>query len=636
MKLKILSLVSVLSVIFIAAVIWRMNHFIREDRTSWAQAQMRTQISSLQQTTQSMIHDLQLRAPLLQVPQRDKIFWSSMDPFKAVAWVRDLNNPTLENVSIKDGTGLDDTNLATAMKDLQGKELAKGKFLLVPWKDSQNRNWLMVVWPWSENRKLILWTGAEYLQGLLETHKGTIAKLSFVNESGQVLAHSQMEYFGTRVTDQYLFKDLKSSGALQGGGSFKDSSGEDFQGYYQASQNTNLVVMAAVSYNELLADKNKVWASFLFFGLGLVLLTLGGVSFLNFSHPSEGGEAQRPLPPMPLPKTKPGLPTRSDVASPSAPPQENRQELFKKIAGSLGHEMRSPLARILGFSQLILETEKDKTLAEHAKSILREARSAREVLEKLFNFAQEKETTMVMMKPEDSARGLIQRLMPELQKRNIQLIQKFTDTKEIAIDTNLFEKSLDAILQNSMEATARNLKREINFTIQPSLTGVEIIIQDNGEGISADNLSRVFDPFFTTRTFTNHLGLGLSAAYGVIKQHGGDINVESEKGQGTKVTIHLPDQLNVKNLFKEATSAKMTSSEARHSPADVEIEHLLDFHESEEVQETAVTLDDDKTIAVPSPEKAKAAIFKYEKTPSILDDYKVEIRRPRRKVIENS
>ena len=80
----------------------------------------------------------------------------------------------------------------------------------------------------------------------------------------------------------------------------------------------------------------------------------------------------------------------------------------------------------------------------------------------------------------------------------------------------------------------------------------------------------------------------------------------------------------------------MTSSEARHSPAEVEIEHLLDFHESEEVQETAFTLDDDKTIAVPSPEKAKAAIFKYEKTPSILDDYKVEIRRPRRKVIENS
>ena len=110
MKLKILSLVGVLSVVFIAAVIWRMNHFIHEDRTNWAQAQMRTQILSLQQTTQALILDLQHRTSILQDSKRDKNFWLAMEPFKAAAWVRDLNQPTLENTSIKDGIGLDDTN----------------------------------------------------------------------------------------------------------------------------------------------------------------------------------------------------------------------------------------------------------------------------------------------------------------------------------------------------------------------------------------------------------------------------------------------------------------------------------------------------------------------------------------------
>ncbi len=641
MKLKILSLVGVLSVIFIASVIWRMNHFIHEDRTSWAQAQMRTQIISLRQTTEVLIHDLQHKSPVLQESARDKNFWFALDPFKAMAWVRDLNNPTLENASIKDGTGLDDTNLAAAVRDLQGRTIAKGTFLVVPWKDSQNRNWLMVVWPWAENRKLVLWTGAEYFQALLETHKGTLAQLALVNESGQVLAHSQPEYFGTRLNDQYLYKEFKSSNAIQGGGSFKDNRGEDFQGYYEVIPNTNLVLMASTSYHDLLADKNKVWAAFLFMGLGLVLLTMGGISLIKVSDtPSLMSQMSKPLP---VVKEVFLTSPKNEGAFKAPPAPENRQEVFRKIAGSLGHEMRSPLARILGLSQMILEKEKDLTLADYAGSILRETRAARNVLEKLFSFAQEKEAVMRPLKVEVAVKNLLARWQPEFQKRNIQLIQKIADAPEVTADLKLLEKAIEAILQNSMDSMDRILKREIRVSVKAVSTGAEIIIEDVGEGINPENISRIYDPFFTTRSFAHHLGLGLSTAYGLIKQHGGDLRVESQKDHGTTVTIVLPDVNHFKDVTmapSSATAITLVGETEKFSPADVEIEQLLDFQESDVAAE--VDLERTHVISIPSPEMQPQGetlvtpMTLAPKAPSALDEYKFEIRRPRRPVIENS
>jgi two-component system NtrC family sensor kinase len=69
-------------------------------------------------------------------------------------------------------------------------------------------------------------------------------------------------------------------------------------------------------------------------------------------------------------------------------------------------------------------------------------------------------------------------------------------------------------------------------------TGVVIDVTDHGRGISAADLSRVFDPFFTTRKDSG-TGLGLSVSYGLIRQHGGRISVESEQGAWTRFRVHL-------------------------------------------------------------------------------------------------
>jgi signal transduction histidine kinase len=69
---------------------------------------------------------------------------------------------------------------------------------------------------------------------------------------------------------------------------------------------------------------------------------------------------------------------------------------------------------------------------------------------------------------------------------------------------------------------------------------VEVSVQDNGIGISKEDQAHIFEPFFTTKKEGHGVGLGLSTVYGIIEGHKGTIHVESEPGQGTTFTIHLP------------------------------------------------------------------------------------------------
>jgi signal transduction histidine kinase len=69
---------------------------------------------------------------------------------------------------------------------------------------------------------------------------------------------------------------------------------------------------------------------------------------------------------------------------------------------------------------------------------------------------------------------------------------------------------------------------------------VQVTIEDNGSGIDPEHLDKLFDPFFTTKPVGEGTGMGLAISYGIIKDHDGEIAVESEPGVGTKFTIRLP------------------------------------------------------------------------------------------------
>jgi signal transduction histidine kinase len=71
-------------------------------------------------------------------------------------------------------------------------------------------------------------------------------------------------------------------------------------------------------------------------------------------------------------------------------------------------------------------------------------------------------------------------------------------------------------------------------------TCIEISVQDTGHGITEENMEKIFDPFFTTKETGHGVGLGLAISYGIVKDHNGNISVESEEGKGTTFTVSFP------------------------------------------------------------------------------------------------
>jgi len=86
---------------------------------------------------------------------------------------------------------------------------------------------------------------------------------------------------------------------------------------------------------------------------------------------------------------------------------------------------------------------------------------------------------------------------------------------------------------------------------------VEVLVRDTGCGIAADKLQRIFDPFYTSKEVGKGTGLGLSVSYGIVKAHGGRINVESVVGEGSTFHILLP----VTSPFGDGESSEGKSSQ---------------------------------------------------------------------------
>ncbi len=138
-------------------------------------------------------------------------------------------------------------------------------------------------------------------------------------------------------------------------------------------------------------------------------------------------------------------------------------------------------------------------------------------------------------------RSAVSMIEPNLQKNNVQICQEYSTNDDILCDQLQLQEALMNILMNAVESMG--LKDGI-VTLRLLKVKKELIIEieDTGCGIPSDIRSRVFEPFFTTRSTLNNHGLGLSYCYSVIEKHGGTMDIHSEINVGTKVIIRLPSQ----------------------------------------------------------------------------------------------
>jgi two-component system NtrC family sensor kinase len=108
----------------------------------------------------------------------------------------------------------------------------------------------------------------------------------------------------------------------------------------------------------------------------------------------------------------------------------------------------------------------------------------------------------------------------------------------VLADPNQLQQVLVNALLNALQASDQG--QEVTVAVAAAEGRVRLQVADHGTGIAEGDRQRIFDPFFSTKPEGQGTGLGLSVSYGIVQRHGGEIQVESQPGEGTTVTIDLP------------------------------------------------------------------------------------------------
>ncbi|MDH4265055.1 MAG: ATP-binding protein [Deltaproteobacteria bacterium] len=247
--------------------------------------------------------------------------------------------------------------------------------------------------------------------------------------------------------------------------------------------------------------------------------------------------------------------------------QKERLAAIGRLASGVAHEMNDPLTSILTFSNLLREeTQEGDANRESLEIIIKEATRARRIVSDLLSFSREAKPALEWIDLNDvlTMSLLLLEKQGALEKIDVQIDQ----AKELPLvraDSGQMQQVFTNLLLNAtqgleaLDAGAEKLggpppgkkllirtqyleaqEESLSAHRPPTAPFIRVVVEDNGCGISPENLSKVFDPFYTTKITGEGTGLGLYIVSGILKNYGAQYHLESKEGQGTTFTIDFP------------------------------------------------------------------------------------------------
>jgi PAS domain S-box-containing protein len=228
--------------------------------------------------------------------------------------------------------------------------------------------------------------------------------------------------------------------------------------------------------------------------------------------------------------------------------QSQKMEAIGQLTGGIAHDFNNLLMIVSGQAQLLRNRATEAKDIRALDAIEIAAKNGAGLTRQLLTFARRQRLNPVAVGLEERI-GAFRDLLISSVGGSVQLVSEIgDDVWPVEVDAGELELALVNIAVNARDAmpnggalrlTAKNA--ELNGSRVP-LRGefVALSIADNGAGIAPENMTKIFEPFFTTKEVGKGTGLGLSQVYGFARQSGGDVQVESEIGKGTTVTLYLP------------------------------------------------------------------------------------------------
>ncbi len=214
-----------------------------------------------------------------------------------------------------------------------------------------------------------------------------------------------------------------------------------------------------------------------------------------------------------------------------------------KLAAGVAHEIRNPLSSIRGFAQFLrhalAERPKDR---EYAEIMVKEVDRMNRVVTDLLTFARPLEAELAPTDLQELLEHILRLVKADAQGRGVEIHKNISeDLPEIDLDANQMTQCLLNLTLNALQVLDAGGSIEVGATMAGADPRLLLWVEDDGSGIPAEDLDKIFDPFYTTRE--QGTGLGLAIVHTIVENHNGEIRVESpvpEKNKGTRFTISIP------------------------------------------------------------------------------------------------
>jgi len=219
--------------------------------------------------------------------------------------------------------------------------------------------------------------------------------------------------------------------------------------------------------------------------------------------------------------------------------QSQKIESIGTLAGGVAHEINNPINGIMNYAQLILDRlEKGSPAREFAREILTETQRIARIVRNLLTFARHEKQSHSPALLSDIVSAVLSLIQAVMRRDQIDLQMEIPeDLPKIKCRSQQIQQVLMNLMTNARDALnerypgyspEKTLRITGELIIRQGRRFIRTTVEDTGAGIPVEVRDRIFDPFFTTKPKETGTGLGLSISYGIVKDHGGELSVESE------------------------------------------------------------------------------------------------------------
>jgi PAS domain S-box-containing protein len=222
--------------------------------------------------------------------------------------------------------------------------------------------------------------------------------------------------------------------------------------------------------------------------------------------------------------------------------QADKLASLGQLSAGIAHEINNPLGLVLGYTRLVQkEAGSGEAIGDDLKIIEKHALNCKKIVENLLKFSRATSTTRGLVDLRDLIQDVVQVVANEFSLKKVAVETHFApDLPKVEVDPDKIRQVFMNILMNGKQAIDGAGSITVSTSWDRERDRVAVRFADTGSGIPPEIVHKIFDPFFTTKPTGMGTGLGLAVSYGIVKDHDGEIHVESAPGQGAAFIVELP------------------------------------------------------------------------------------------------